>query len=397
MILLRRDTSETSATLLSAFDTDKVLWRAAISVHKYGVIYLANRLESRMAFLPAITAEPIRFAVIASFLSHDNNAIGAINYGVYRWVTASPEMQVEFRIKLTPPNAIASLGQNMIAVRAKDFGGDAMDRLDDRKVLWDLHDFAHQACSALCPELYGNKYFPDLASLAPRLTALIRSPGMNTSDPRPRCSDGVVFSQFLTELYTEAVDSDMVKCSSDKNSARTYASLTHHLAIPIADYLLARRALRHPTSNTWIQMESPISPEALSVLAQNKSYELTASEIEQRVFTRGGPTGDARDELDGLDAAGRVVRLASSRNWMYFEVRNTIKHRAHKMAYLEVVERMLGKDGGFHELGEEDVQLLRATRDNLEYRGWDSKEAGSRVINLWQKLASDQQSRRVTK
>lgn len=69
------------------------------------------------------------------------------------------------------------------------------------------------------------------------------------------------------------------------------------------------------------------------MLVQDKTYELPASEMEQRLFVRGGPEGDEWDTLDKLDTGQRLRSIANSRAWMHFEVRNTIKYRVHKAAF----------------------------------------------------------------
>ena len=191
---------------------------------------------------------------------------------------------------------------------------------------------------------------------------------MRTADPIPRCSDGVVFSEFLTVLFTSEVDA-----ARRGEKTHTYASLTDTLAEHVADYLMGRRELQHLTTGKMLRMKVPISAAQLAVLVQNKSYELSASEIEQRVFTRGGPVGDARDELDGLTASHRIRVLARCRRWKYFEVRNTIKHRAHRLAYQKVAERMLADK-------HPDGVLLGWILDNIQYQGWEV----DRVPNLWQ-------------
>ena len=115
------------------------------------------------------------------------------------------------------------------------------------------------------------------------------------------------------------------------------------------------------------------------MLVQNKAYELTASEIEQRVFFRGRvKEGEPKDELEGFDAWQRIETLAANRHWTYFEVRNTIKHRAHKEAYRLVAEELLAA-------GEETV-LCKAILDNITYEDWTRGER----VNLWDMIASSE-------
>ncbi|CAP92531.1 hypothetical protein PCH_Pc13g14620 [Penicillium rubens Wisconsin 54-1255] len=224
----------------------------AISVPKYGVVYLAARWECREEFLSTFT--------------------------------------VDYQTRLIPPTAISAIGVGHIAVRAEDFKEDSVRMLDNRSAIWDLHDFAHLSAASVCPDLYGSKYFTHLIKLPSELTALIRSSKMHTADPTPRYSDGVLFSKLLTVLFTSEIEA-----VQRAERVHTYLSLTDTLAEYVADYLMGR--------------------------LQNKAYELTASEIEQRVFTRGCPAGDSRDELDRLSAFERVKLLAGCRRWLYLEMR----------------------------------------------------------------------------
>ena len=129
----------------------------------------------------------------------------------------------------------------------------------------------------------------------------------------------------------------------------------------------------------------PLTALELATLAQNKAYELPASEIEQRVFTRGGPLNNLNDDLDPLNALQRIENLSRSRKWMYFEVRNTLKHRAQAEAYVLVAESlkrkvMAAKD----ENGDSDAEVCEMVIEGLRYEDW---KAGKQRINLWDVVA----------
>ncbi|KAE8373374.1 hypothetical protein BDV26DRAFT_69205 [Aspergillus bertholletiae] len=369
-ILLERADNK---SLLLPFYQHEILWRAAISVHKFGVVYLATRTECREEFLPAVESNPDLFDEIVAFLAHDNNAIRAINYSVHRLVNSNT-FTVDYQTKLVPPTAISSIGPGHIAIREKDFEGESTDLLDNSSAIWDLHDFAHQTAASVCPELYGSKYFTHLIKLPPRLTALIRSPKMKTADPTPRCSDGLVFSELLTVLFTSEIEA-----VQRAEKTHTYASLVDVLAEKAADYLMGKCELQHLTTGVMLKTKKPISAVQLATLMQNKAYELTASEIEQRVMTRGGPVGDSRDELDSRSPFERIKFLAHCQRWLYFEVRNTLKHRAHKLAYIKVAERMLAQSDN-DSITNDDRVLLKQVLDHSRYEGWERNG----VVNLWQ-------------
>lgn len=191
--------------LLNSITQYEVLWRAAISVHKYGVLYLAARSECREEFLPAIESNRQLFTQIDILLSCNDNCNRAINYGVHRLVNSSI-LTVDYQKRLIPPTAISAIGVRHIAVRRKDFDGDSLCMLDYPSAIWDLHDFAHLSAASVCPSLYGSKYFTDLIKLPPKLTALIRSPKMHTEEPSPLYSDGLIFSELLTVLFTSEIE-----------------------------------------------------------------------------------------------------------------------------------------------------------------------------------------------
>ncbi|KAL3421604.1 hypothetical protein PVAG01_05760 [Phlyctema vagabunda] len=363
--------AKASESLISTLVTYRTLWEASVSVCKYGVVYLASRSDCRDDFLPAIQKNPNIFDSIDAFLMTDSNCIRAINYGVHRFVN---NITVYHPGKLVPPRAISALGPYRAAVRPQDFDGDSVAMLDITTPLWDLHDFSHLTAASLAPELFGSKYFTSLVHLPSPLTALVRSPGMKTADPKPACSDGVVFSELMTGLYTAEVDAVQ---RGDKT--HTYASITEAMAKSVANYLRGEQELRHGTTGQMISMKKPITAVQLAVLVQNKAYELVASDMEQRAMTRGGPAGDARDELDSLTSNDRVLFLANCRRWMYFEVRNTTKHRAHKLAYKTVAEDMLA-DCERDITAAREASLLRDILDNIHYKGWENKKTS----NLWQ-------------
>ena len=363
-ILLEREPRPTSYSVLGGtLKRCPLLWKAVISVQKYGVIYLSNRAEARM-FHPLYLSEESLAMQIDLFLREERRFHRAVNYAVHCFISKRTNTVI-YPLKLVPPNAISSIGHRHFAVREKDFAMTSSEHLlDDTSVLWDLHDFAHQTTASLSPTLYGSKYFSDLQFLPSRATALIRSPGFRTAEKGPMISDGLVFSELLTGLYTAEVE----KTSGVLGQQHTYDSLERTLATAVADYLLARRSILHPSTGKLLQINSRISLPQLAVLVQNKAYELTASEIEQRVFTRGGPEGDGRDPLEWMNAGQRLEALAKSRAWMYFEVRNTVKHRAHKAAYRQVAETYRSEST---RLSPDDAKLLSTIFSALDYEGWD--------------------------
>jgi hypothetical protein len=358
------------STLRRSLDEKPELWKAIISAQKYGVVYLISRSDARQQFWPLVQENPVEADEIDAYLREDATAIRAINYAVYRLVTKGV-FKVDNPTRFVPPNAISCVGGGHIAVRKGDFEKSIEEILGNPNPLYDLHDFAHLTVATLSPELFGNKYFSDLVKLDSSFTALIRSPGMKTGRGI-KISDGILFSEFLTELFTHEVEA-----TAKQQKSHTYRSLAETMARMLADYLIGCRALKHCSTRNMIEADKPITPTQLAVLVQNKAYELTASEIEQRFFTRGGSEGDGRDLLDTMMARQRIEYLATSKSWLYFEVRNTVKHRAHKEAYRMVAMHYLEKGV--------EADLCRKILENLTYKDWRRGER----LNLWSFIAQN--------
>ncbi|KAI0508579.1 hypothetical protein F5B22DRAFT_620349 [Xylaria bambusicola] len=346
------------------------LWWAVLLAQRYGVIYFMSRGEAQSTYYQLIRKHAVETDIIDNFLRSNAAGVRIINYAVHAYITRG-DLHVEYSTFCVPPNAIAAVGPNHVVVRKGDFiNRPSSEVLASHSPMWDLHDFAHLSSATLDETLYGNKYQACLVQLPKRLTALIRSPGMRTATG-PKISDGLVFSELLTKMYTDAV------ADISKNAKQTYKSLCTDLANMLAEYYLAKRGLEHPSTGQTMMLRQPILPIELAVLVQNKSYELPASEIEQRVLTRGGAQATTEDALLPLTARERITWLAKSRNWGYFEVRNTIKHRAHKEAYRIVCEELMTQT-----TDEFEKALLQKTNANILYKDW---KAGHRLI-LWDEL-----------
>lgn len=77
--------------------------------------------------------------------------------------------------------------------------------LDGTSARWVFPNLAHQTTDTLASSLCGTKFFSDLQYLTPCPTVLIRSPGIGTADKGPPVSDGLVFSELLTGVYTSEI------------------------------------------------------------------------------------------------------------------------------------------------------------------------------------------------
>ena len=253
------------------------VWEAILLAQKYGVIYLMSRAEA--LHYQDLMQSPNRRQwleprKIDCYLRSCSRAIRAMNYAVYSFVTTGG-LQVDHPPQLIPPNAISALGPSHIAVRRADFSKSISDILASDIVLYDLHDFAHLSAATVSAELYGSKYFDVLIKLDPSLTALIRSPGYRLATGS-MISDGLLFSELLTGIVNPALE-----VALKRQSNHTYQSLTEVSAEKLAKYLLGLRPLWHPSTASLVKVDAPISPTELAILAQNKAYELPASEIDR--------------------------------------------------------------------------------------------------------------------
>jgi hypothetical protein len=67
----------------------------------------------------------------------------------------------------------------------------------------------------------------------------------------------------------------------------------------------------------------------------------------------------------------RIKYLSTSESWLYFEVRNTIKHRAHKEAYRLVAIHFMAN--------QVQVNLVAKILENIAYEDWRE----GRRLDLW--------------
>jgi hypothetical protein len=213
----------------------------------------------------------------------------------------------------------------------------------------DLHDLAHQAAASLCPELYGNR----LHSRAfHQLPAQLRDLVAGFDSTRtPQHADGTVFGGFLSHLFNESVDVDAPE-----------AEIVEHLAKAIMPYMLGEGALFLPASGAWTQASRSVDVYEAAVLAQNKAYELPASELEQLMFTRGGL--DGRDQLANMSTSERVRAIGRLQGRTYHEARNTLKHRAQALAYQRTVEELWRR----HDLSDAQRDLAARTFRHLRFQ-----------------------------
>ncbi len=220
-----------------------------------------------------------------------------------------------------------AVSARQLAVRPEEvLPGD--DALASNVPRHDLHDFAHLAACRMSGELYGNKFhLPSrLGALPSQLVDLVA--GFD-SDQTPQHADGVLFGRVLQHLFERGVtDPDLPEWV-----------IVQELADALLPYLLGEGSAFDPVLQCEITATRSVNVYELAVLAQNKAYELPASEAEQVLFVRGGR--DERDQLAGLSASDRLRVVAGLARRTYHERRNTLKHRAHAEAYVRAASLLL--------------------------------------------------------
>ena len=96
--------------LTRSLSHNPVLWKAVISAHKYGVIYLCSRAEARNLYLSVTKESTVEAHLIDGFLSQDSSATRAINYGVRQYIH-SDTIETTRATCFVPPYAISSSGR----------------------------------------------------------------------------------------------------------------------------------------------------------------------------------------------------------------------------------------------------------------------------------------------
>jgi hypothetical protein len=325
--------------------------RLALETARYGSIYWATAPTARAALTTMSTADLSVLDQYGAWLGEPS-----VQHRVWHGAISRFLRDAENRNLITgpfvPKGAFQPLDSGVVCVRADELHaltGDAPSQTG----VFDLHDFAHQAAASLCPELYGNRFHtPAFEQLPPSLADLVA--GFD-SDRIPQHADGTVFGGFLGHLFNEWDDYEEPE-----------STIVEGLAERIVPYMLGEGTLYLPAQERRICPSRSVNAPELAVLAQNKAYELPASELEQLMFTRGG--GDGRDELEQLSPSERLQAIAALRRRTFHELRNTLKHRAQKLAYERTVEELRGRAG----LADEERHLLANTFRHLRFLDYRS-------------------------
>lgn len=197
------------------------------------------------------------------------------------------------------------------------------------KATYDLHDFAHIVSTSCEPFSYGCYYNYISSYIADkRFRSLISNP-INKIDEISLVADGFVYTDLSRYLYDELV------C----RYSNVPDKLEKEIAKEITAYLLAEGSLYSHKYEKEFQLSFPISTKNLCILIFNKMYENAASEVERFVFVR---VSDSC-KIENLSPSGKLKEILYSDFWLYPEARNTIRHRAHRLSYINTAKLLSTK------------------------------------------------------
>lgn len=331
-------------TLTSA--TGMRAWLAALHAHRYGAVYWGSRSSCR-SLQGDVQANRSLIDDIGEHLRTAGAGNAIWNVAVAHFVS-SPLRRRLISPRWVPPRGFHSLDRNALAVNSGDFD-EPESLVGCSDALFDLHDFAHLCACRINPLLYRNFQHDSLSAFPDHIVRLVAGPGYHDPDPVQH-ADGVVFSHILTPLFSDLSWRDLPE-----------AVVVDGLAERAASYLLGETPAYCTRVDADVVPTRSVNVCELAVLAQNKRYEHPASEIEQLLFVRSGTDGN--DAFEEYSASDRLLVFASLSRRTFHEARNTLKHRAHRLAYRVVASRLL-RSGT---LGAEDRRLACMTLDHLDY------------------------------
>lgn len=304
------------------------LFVSSCRLHCYGVIYFIRRKDVQ-SLMESISNETLLLDDIYREGGKSGFWDRAWNYAIHRFIERR-SMQLTFSREFTPRNAFATKSRDQIIVNKFDFvDTSSLDSFFDVSQKYDFHDFSHFICATICPEMYGCHY-QLLLDFPEEQKRLIKSPRLRKNNFVPLC-DGVIFSEYLTPLFAQA--DELFESASEG---------TRYMASSVLQFLVGSRSIKHPSSGLQAKLDRCVDVRKLLILSQNKCYELPASELEGHLFVRGGEG----DELKGLQPSERLHAINRVGNGRFFyERRNVLKHRAHRLAYEMAAQALIKKPG----------------------------------------------------
>jgi hypothetical protein len=294
---------------------------------RYGSIYFFSRLEAR-SIASRLSDLNDLITVFTAALERPSSCNQIINRAVFEFFSGPQAPTIVSPLPL-PPWAFFTASPSQVFANAEDLYGHPAERIAlHAEALFDLHDFAHLACASVSDTLYGAKYFRHFLTLPDHYRALIFHPDFSTSTPLGH-ADNLLFREFSLGLFN----------SLWEQGERSEDVLVDTMAVQMKEYLQGRKSLYHPSTGLKLRAPRPVSIEELAVLAQNKLYEHTASEAEELLFIRSGRQLNS-DPLAELSPLQRFHAAADSGPY-YYEMRNYLRHRAQRRAYVMIAEEAM--------------------------------------------------------
>lgn len=296
------------------------LWAIACLLQMYGVIYFVSRHEiKRIKELASENQQAL--LEIEKIVNKDDNYIGIVNYAAGSFFNNEIDCIVDAPFDL-PPYGFFFKSRTHAYVQKKSMNLNPRELLDCKKPLFDLHDFSHYVCQLLNDTFYGCKLFDSFLLLPENMKELILEQDyQKTTNP---FTDNLIFRNISLVLYNTIQKENL----SEKQ-------IVSNISSKLIDYFNGKPIC---AGNSFFNAKRKLSIQELIVLAEHKTYEYAASEMEEHLFVRGG-TDSVFNPLDKVSLMERID-IIYKQEMFYYEKRNYLRHRSIAHAYKEFTEQL---------------------------------------------------------
>jgi len=334
---------------------DSKLWYIACVLSNYGNIYFVNRHE--IFWIREIIKHNLsKFLLIQNFVSKKNLSTKVMNYSVFSILLEWEEKNIiYFPNFYLPKNSFFSKSKQEIFVNKTDIKQYTKNTiLDVNEQLYDLHDFSHYCCVCLDSSLYGTRNFDGLDKLNFKLKDLILSSDFLNPNSY-YYSDNILYRQLSLFLFDELYNQNL-----EENK------ITKLVSDGLFEYFKGKNRLTHPFTNYPCKSNKPLTLNELIVLSQNKCYEYPASEFEEQLFIRSG--NDEKCQLFKSNNMLEAIFSDSIFHLKYFELRNFVRHRSIRNAYIKYANFLKIKESNprRHETLNLIINFLQFNKNTVE-------------------------------
>jgi len=335
--------------LIALWHKSRGIFQLVFMSHRYGMIYFASRGEIK-ALLSFVRNKAREIDEVYQTLSDKRLLNSIYNHTINNFVFSWPSKVA--CAQMIAPNQFQLSKEQVLYYRDDAFFRHSaqINRLGDAMV-YDLHDFAHLVSTLCKPSLYGC-YYHDLSSKITnkQFRNIIALPSKRELDSQI-VADGFVYTYLTRHLYDSLIAEQFKEPDE----------LVEAIAEQLCNYYLAKCTLVSSEDRLAYKLSVPIETNQLVVLALNKLYEHSASEVERSVFIRAEHDSGLLD----LSPATRLQTLAESSLWFYPEARNTIRHRAHTLAYIKTAKALIPKRPAEASILDKIIHLLAGNSEAL--------------------------------